>query len=67
MVNQNNEGDQTANLELPLFDQPTIANATNYFSSSNKIGTLSFTKNKIKCRIVRLVGIIQDYEGIIHL
>ncbi|GMN64897.1 hypothetical protein TIFTF001_033956 [Ficus carica] len=30
--------DQSANLELPLSDLPTIANATNHFSSDNKIG-----------------------------
>ena len=30
--------DQSANLELPLSDLPKIANATNHFSSDNKIG-----------------------------
>jgi hypothetical protein len=41
IIGQNIEG-QKEDLELPLFDLSTITNATNNFSSNNKLGEGGF-------------------------
>ncbi|PQM42342.1 hypothetical protein Pyn_20686 [Prunus yedoensis var. nudiflora] len=41
-TNMNNEGEPEEDLELPLFDLPTVASATDNFSSHNKLGEGGF-------------------------
>ncbi|ONI12980.1 hypothetical protein PRUPE_4G195400 [Prunus persica] len=41
-TNMNNEGEPEEDLELPLFDLPTVASATENFSSDNKLGEGGF-------------------------